>query len=274
MKYRGIKKQRILFTIGIVCFIAALFHRTLRPSNERIWNNDQQILPYATIHDTGVTLHNVRNFAYASTTSYTPSYYDKKVRLEDLISLDYIVEPFGNIGAAHTFLSFGFADGTYIAISVEIRKEVGEAFSPWKGLLRQYEIMYVIADERDVIKLRTNYRKDVVYLYPTTAKPEHIRSLFIDMLTRANSLKEKPEFYNTITNNCTTNIAEHINTIVPNKVSWDYRLLFPENSDILAQKLGLIAQGMPIEDARKRYQINEKAEQYADDPEFSKRIRE
>lgn len=274
MKYIRTKKQKVLFAVGIICFIAALFHRTIRPSNDRVWSDDQRTLSSATIRDTEVTLHNVRNFAYTSTTSFTPSYYDKKVRLDELISLDYIVEPFGNIGAAHTFLSFGFSDGSHIAISVEIRKEIGEAFSPWRGLLRQYELMYVIADERDVVKLRTNYRKDIVYLYPTTAKPEHIRSLFIDMLTRANTLREKPEFYNTITNNCTTNIAAHINTIVPNKVSWDYRLLFPENSDVLAQKLGLIAEGMTIKTARKRYQINEKAERFADDPDFSKRIRE
>lgn len=274
MKYRGTKKQRILFIVGIVCFIAALFHRTLRPSNDRDWNADQQILPYATIHDTEITIHNIRNFTYTSTTSFTPSYYDKTVRLEDLTTLDYIVEPFGHIGAAHTFLSFGFTDGSHIAISVEIRKEVGDDFETWKVFFQQYELMYVIADEHDVVKLRTNYRKDVVYLYPTTTKPEHIRTLFIDMLTRANALKEKPEFYNPITNNCTTNIATHINTIVPNKVSWDYRLLLPKNSDVLAQKIGLIAQGMTIDEARKRYQINERAERFADDPEFSKRIRE
>lgn len=247
---------------------------SIQPSNERNWTKDQSILPYAIISGDEVEIKHIRNFTYASTTSYSPDYYTKTFDLTKLSSLDYIVEPFKGIGAAHTFLSFGFDDGSHVAISVEIRKEVGESFSPLKGLFRQYELVYVIADERDVIKLRTNYRKDNVYLYPVDTTKEHMRTLFVNMLRRANELRESPEFYNTLTNNCTTNIAGHINDITPNKISWDYRLLFPENSDVLAQELGLIAQGMTIEEARTKYRINEKAERYADDPEFSKRIRE
>jgi len=261
------------------CFFLVLgtvlvYLSTQNASSERNWTLDQQVLPTTEIDGDLVHIKNIRNFVYESTATYTPQYYDKTFNLSELSTIDYIVEPFGSIGAAHTFLSFGFDDGSQIAISVEIRKEVGESFSPWKGVLRQYELVYVVADERDVVKLRTNYRKDDVYLYPVTTTKEHMRILFIDMLTRVNTLAQKPEFYNTVTNNCTTNIAQHINTITPNRISWDYRLLFPENSDVLAQELGLIAKGMTIEEARAKYRVNEKAEQYAEDPEFSKKIRE
>lgn len=188
--------------------------------------------------------------------------------------MDYIVEPFEGIGAAHTFLSFGFNDGNFVAISVEIRKEKGETFSPLKGLLRSYELMYVIADEQDVIKLRTNYRKDSVYLYPVQTSRENMRALFVDMLNRANSLRDTPEFYNTLTNTCTTNIARHINMISPHKIPWDLRLLLPKNSDALAYELGFINNSIPLEDLRKKHLINEKALLYDNDYNFSALIRQ
>lgn len=268
------KRTKKVLKIFLVSFILSLaIYFSIQPSNDRNWNNDQAVLPYSVFNGDTVDVKNIRNFTYASTTEYSVAYYDKTFVLSELNSVDYIVEPFGSIGAAHTFLSFGFEGGSHLAISIEIRKEVGESFSPLKGLLRQYEIMYVIADERDVVKLRTNYRKDAVYLYPVTTSKEHMRTLFVDMLTRANELKDKPEFYNTLTNNCTTNIASHVNNITPKRIPWDIRLLLPENSDVLAKEIGLIAQDMTIEEAREKYQINEKAERFADDPDFSRKIR-
>ena len=267
-------QRTLLCGLCIVFVYTFVWYLLQSPSNVRNWTEDQVTLPYTYFDGDTVTIKNIRNFTYESTDAYTPLYYDKPFDLNELISVDYIVEPFGSIGAAHTFLSFGFTNGSYLAVSVEIRKEVGESFSPWKGLLRQYELVYVVADERDVIKLRTNYRKDDVYLYPVRTSREHMRTLLTNMLIRINELYDTPEFYNTLTNNCTTNIASHINDITPERISWDYRLLFPENSDVLAQELGLIAEGMTIKEARERYRINEKAERYADDPEFSKRIRE
>lgn len=267
---RAIIKASI-FALGGVLLI---FLSTQSASNDRNWNEDQRILATATISDDFVDIKNIRNFSYTSVDKFTPTYYDKKFDLRTLSSLDYIVEPFDNFGAAHTLLSFGFSDGSYISVSVEIRKEVGESFSPFKGVLRQYELMYVIADERDVIKLRTNYRKDDVFVYPVTASNEAIRAIFVSMLTRANKLSTQPEFYNTLLSNCIINITNHVNALAPETVPWDYRLLFPANSDVYAQKLGLIAHGLTIEQARAQYRVNEKAERYAEDPEFSKRIRE
>lgn len=246
-----------------------------KASNNRDWNNDQAVLPYAEISNNLASIYNIRNFSYTSTSDYTPNYYDKTFDLNKLKKAWYIVEPFSGIpGSAHTFLSFEFEDDQFVAISVEIRKEKGESFNPIVGLFNQYEIMYVIADERDAIKLRSNYRKDEVYLYPTKTTQEKTKALFLDMLNRANSLREHPEFYNTIVNNCTTNIVDHVNKITPNKVPFfTFRVLLPANSDKLAYKLGLIDTDLSFKDARSHYFINDRATKYATDPEFSKKIR-
>jgi hypothetical protein len=264
------KLAAFLFTV----LLLGLWYASKTPSNDREWSLDQQVLPYAEIAGDEITVYNIRNFSYQSTSEYTPAYYDKTFSLSELTSVDYIVEPFGSIGAAHTFVSFGFSTGDYLAISVEIRKEVDESFSPIKGLLRNYELMYVVADERDVVKLRTNYRQNDVYLYPIDTSLENKQQLFVDMLTRVNELKEKPEFYNTLTNTCTTNIADHVNEITPSRIPWDLRLLFPENSDELAYELGLLDNSIPLEELRKQHLINEEAEKYADSAYFSKLIRQ
>lgn len=133
--------------------------------------------------------------------------------------------------------------------------------------------MYVVADERDVIKLRSNYRKDKVFLYPTIASKENMRKLFVSMLTRANKLAVEPEFYNTLTNTCTTNIVAQVNEIVPDRVPFSYKVLMPGYSDGLAQKIGLIDNSIPLEQLRAKYLINDRAEKYASDPLFSQRIR-
>ncbi len=269
-----IKWLIIIFIVG-GAFAYGLIHLLVRPSNDRSWSEDQALLPYADISGDQIFIHNIRNFTYASTTSYTAHYYDKKFDLSKLKKVYYVVEPFsGFAGAAHTFLSFQFEGYQFVSISVEIRKEKGEAFSALKGLFSQYELMYVIADERDVIKLRANYRHDQVFVYPVKTTTEKARSLFLDMITRANGLKEKPEFYNTLTNTCTTNIVSHVNKISPKRVPFSLKVLFPARSDELAYGLGLIDTDLSFDDARIKYNINDRALKYADDPNFSIKIRE
>lgn len=247
----------------------------IRPSNDRDWTTDQAILPYADINGDVVKIYNVRNFTYASTTSYTPSYYDATFDLSKLRKVYFVVEPFsGYVGAAHTFLSFEFENDRFVSISVEIRKEKGESFSAVKGLLNQYELMYVIADERDVVKLRSNYRKDQVYVYPIKADITKARAVFLDMVERANELRDEPTFYNTLTSTCTTNIISHVNTISPKRVPFDYRVLFPANSDKFAYELGLIDTELTFDEAREKFLINEKAMTYSEDTNFSRKIRE
>lgn len=245
------------------------------PSTARNWTVDQAIMPEAEINGDSVAIKNVRNFSYMSATEYTPAYYDKTYDLSKLKAVYYIVEPFsGFVGSAHTFLSFEFEGDEFVSISVEIRKEKGESFSAVKGLFNQYELMYVIADERDVVKLRSNYRKDLVYVYPIKTTKEKIREVFVDMLSRANKLKDDPEFYNTLVNTCTTNLVAHVNKITPKRVPFSYKVLLPAYSDELAYELGLIDTDLSLEEAREKFLINERAEKYADDPDFSRRIRD
>ncbi|HRH26051.1 MAG TPA: DUF4105 domain-containing protein [Candidatus Paceibacterota bacterium] len=278
MKYIP-RKRTVFIALTLIICIALLSWISIRPSNERVWATDQAVLPHAEINGEQITIRNIRNFTYTSTTNYTPSYYDKTFDLSKIRSVDYIVEPFSDWeGSAHTFLTFGFGESEstaeYVSISVEIRKEQGESFSALKGLLKQYELMYVIADERDVIKLRTNYRKDEVFLYPVKADKPGMQQLFLSMIERANKLYREPEFYNTLTNTCTTNIVKHVNEIVTErKVPLSYKVLFPGYSDQLAYDLGLIDTALPFEEMRATYKINEKAETFADDPEFSVKIR-
>jgi len=279
MRYYNEMKRFLKYfflTLLLGFILIEIFLSFKHPSNNRDWNNDQQKLPRAEISGDLVTIKNIRNIEYRATDDYTIHYYDKTYDLRELNKVYFVVEPFsGFVGAAHTLMSFQFGTSTFVSVSVEIRKEKGESFSAVKGLFREYELMYVVADERDVIKLRSNYRNDKVYVYPARlSAPSKARDLFLSMLNRANTLAEKPEFYNTLTNTCTTNIVAHINEITPKRVNWlDYRILFPEYSDISAYERGLIDSNLSFEETRAKYLINDRALQYADDPEFSLKIR-
>jgi hypothetical protein len=274
MKFLRTALRWIMYSFGLLIFFWIVFVIATPPRTDRDWNTDQAVQPEISIDGDKVSIKNVRNFEYRTTTDYTPRYYDATYNLDELESVWFMVEPFStNPGAAHTLLSFGFKGDKYVAISVEIRKEKGESFSPLKGLLRQYELQYVIADERDVIKLRSNYRHDQVFLYPIKTPKENIQALFIDMLTRADKLQKDPEYYNTLTSTCTTNIVSHINKLVPGRIPFDYRILLPGYSDTYAYELGLIDTDLSFDEARTKFNINARAEKYADSPEFSKRIR-
>ncbi|PIQ68143.1 MAG: hypothetical protein COV91_05735 [Candidatus Taylorbacteria bacterium CG11_big_fil_rev_8_21_14_0_20_46_11] len=273
------KWRRLLkYTAYILLSIGAAFciwYLAQRPSNDRDWALDQAVLPYAEVEDGIATVHNIRNFSYKTTTEYTPDYYDATYDIRALEKVYYIVEPFsGYKGAAHTFLSFEFNEGKFLAVSVEIRKEKGESFSAVKGLLRQYEIMYVLADERDVVKLRSNMRKDDVFVYPIKTTKERMQATFYGILERVNQLYREPEFYNTITNNCTTSLAKQANQVVEHRIPWNLTLLFPKESDRYAFDLGLFDTKLTsFPEVRRAHYINNLAERYADDEEFSLRIR-
>lgn len=273
MKIKPIIKIRYIFALAI--FISLAYYFSMTPTNSADWSLDQQILPSAKVEGNLVTIENIRNFTYTSVSEYTPDYYTKTYDLDKIKTVDYLVEPFGDFsGAAHTFLSFGFEGGEYVSISVEVRKKKGQSFSAWRALLNQYEIMYVVGDERDVVKLRTNYRKDSVYMYPTKIDEAHAKQLFLSMIKRVNELHDRPEFYNLITNTCTTNIVRHVNEISEVKVPFSYKVLMPGYSDRLAYDLGLLDTTLPFDKIRENYKINEKALKYGESEDFSIKIRE
>ena len=249
--------MRTILILGIILFVAYLIPQ---PSNHKNWNRDQKILPEIIINDGEVSIKNIRNNRYKSTEDYSIDYYDLDFYLSSIRTLDYIVEPFGSRGAAHTFLSFGLVTGEYFSVSVEIRKEEGESFDPLRGVLKNYEIMYVIADERDVIDLRVRHRNDYVYLYPTIANDLVAQEIFLDIAERVNELKESPEFYNTITNTCTTNIVDHINKVSEERVKNSFKILLPARSDELALELGFLKTDLSLGDARLEFRIDDKIE--------------
>ncbi len=266
----------VLWIIGILIVGYFIFSLIVRPSITRDWTLDQQVLARAEFDGSKVAISNIRNIKYRTTDDYDVRYYDKTFDLDKLETVWFVVEPFSGhgFGAAHTLLSFGFEGGEYVSISVEIRKEKGESFGVFKGIARQYEVVYVVADEQDVIKLRSNYRNDKVFLYPAKTTKENMRKLFVSMLTRANKLAVEPEFYNTITNTCTTNIVSHVNEIVKGRIPLSYKVLMPAYSDELAQTIGLIDGSIPLDELRSKYLINDRALKYTDDPKWSQRIRE
>ncbi len=248
--------------------------KTVRPSNDRDWTPNQALLPYAELHGDQITIHNIRNSTYRTATDYDVAHYDKTFNLAELSSVDFVVVPFNDIpGVAHTMLSFGFADRDYLGVSVEIRKEKGEAYDPIKGFFRQYEVMYVVGDERDLIQRNTIHYLCDVYVYRTRATPQQARELFLDVMGRANKLYREPEFYHTLTNNCTTNIRNHVNRVFPNRVPYDYRVLLPAYSDQFAYELGLLAGDASFEQTRQQARVSYQAYLYRDDPEFSVKIR-
>lgn len=259
-----------ILAVSVHLIAVALF----RPSLDRPWSPDQAVLPTAQVVGGIVTIRNVRHAVYRSVDDYDPSWEDRTYRLDDLESIWFAVEPFpGFPGAAHTLLSFGFADDRYLAVSVEIRKELGESFSAWRGMLRQYELMYVVADEQDVLGLRAVHRGNPVLLLPVRTSPDRVRSTFLSVLQRVNALAERPEFYHTVVNNCTTNIVRHANEAVPGRIPFGRAMIFPALSARRAHQLGLVATALEFSEASRHFLINDLARRYADDPAFSARIR-
>lgn len=274
----GGKGRRLLraaaWAVVVLAVIRVAMLLLLRPSNDRDWSPDMVRLPAARFHGDSVTVANVRNIRYRSTDDFDVRWEERSYDLRRLESVWFVVEPFSGVpGPAHTFVSFGFGNGEFVGISVELRREVGEHFSPLKGMLRQYELTYVVADERDLIGLRANHRRDSVYLYPVRTTPEKMRALFVEMLGRANALAARPEFYNTLTSTCTTNIVRHINTIAPRRIPLSVKVLLPAFADELAYDLGLIETALPRDSFRSAYRINAQAAEYADRDDFSTGIR-
>lgn len=244
------------------------------PSNFRDWSPEFSVLPYAEIDGEHVALFNIRNNEYLSNDDFVVSRYDREFELSEIETVDFFVVPFrGYEFMAHTMLSFGLSDGSQIAVSAEIRTEKGEEYSPIAGLTRQYELTYVVADERDVVRLRTHHRDADVYLYRTVATAEQARELFLDVMTRANKLAAKPEFYDTVSNNCTTNIVRHVNRVMPNRVPYGFEVLLPGFSDRYAYDLGLLDRRVPFETLKRRAWINSLVDEYYGEEDFSVLIR-
>ncbi len=264
-----------LITSAAIVLIASFWLYKKRPLKDRNWSPDQKILPTAEFKEDGkILIKNVRHISYKTATDYTVSHYDREYDLNKLKKVWLSLVHFtGYKYAAHTFLSFEFEDDVFVSISVEIRKKKGEKYSAVRGLFRQFELMYVIADERDVIRLRTDHHKDNLFLYPLRFTKEQSQELFLDMLKRSNELTQNPEFYHSVSNACFGNIVKHINRVVPGKIPFDYRVVLPENADQYIHALNIIDTELPFQEIRKKHIINHFAKEHGEDPDFSLRIR-
>ncbi len=265
----------LLLGTGCKAFFINGISDRISPSNEREWSPEFAVLPLATLENDQVHIRNIRNVNYVSEDDFIVKHFDRTVALKDIRSVDFIVTPFQNAPAlAHTMLSFELADGNYLALSVEIRNELGEEYSPLLGISNQFEITYVIADEKDLIRLRTRHRDADVYVYPSIATPKQAQELFVDVLRRANELNDSPEFYHTIRNNCTTNLVDHVNRLNPDRIAFGWRVLLPGFSAEYAYDLGLLDNRIPFEDLKTVAYVNDLAEKYYEHPNFSQKIRE
>lgn len=282
---RPIPVQRIA-ALGCLCLVlfasgCRTVEKRVAASNHRNWAPDQALLPTAEFKADSVTIHNVRNCQHLATDEYVVDHYDKTYDLTKLRGVDFITMPFGPVPImAHTMVSFEFeaADPRdppeHLAVSVEVRKEQGEeTFNAILSLTQKYEIMYVVADEKDLLYRQAVINDGPTYVYKTVATPELARKMLVGMLTRANKLSKEPEFYNLLSNNCTTNIARHINEVSPNRLSYDIGILLPGYSDQKAYAEGLLAGIGSFEQIKNRALINERAKLAAAAPDFSAAIR-
>ena len=275
-----IETGAILISILVVLVLLWAFvrHLSLRPSNDRSWVNDNERLTTAEFDDDEVTIRNVRDFEWRSNRDFDKRWLDMKINLNDVSKIWFVLEYFdpSRRQMAHTIMSFEMSDGTRLACSIEVRRERGERYHPVKGLFRQYELIYVWATERDVIGVRTRCRKrSVTHLFEAVVLgPGNERRMLESYLKRTNKLSQSPEWYNTITNTCTTNIVRHVNEVYPGRVPRAVAVLLPGLSPKLLQRNNLVKIKGTIEETLRNSIIDERAKSWDGLTDFGDWIRE
>ena len=247
---------------------------TIPASNHRNWQPDVAVLPYATVKGAQVTITNIRNLNYRTETDFDLRYYDKSFDLGRLESVDLIAVYWMGDAIAHVMVSFGFQEQDFVTFSIETRKEQGEDYSTLKGFFKQYELIFIVGDERDLIRVRTDFRKppEDIYLYRAHMTPENARKFFMEYIHQINSMKENPEWYNTLTTNCTTDVVRLIRDF-GGKARYNWKVLLSGYAPQYAYELGSLDTRIPFEELRKLSYVNPKAVTVGDDPEFSRKIR-
>jgi len=259
--------------LAIFAVLVILFLR-IPASNDRDWQPEVSVTPQATVNGDLVTIRGVRNFDYRSESDFTPRWEDRTYDLRKLDSADIIAVYWAGKAIAHIMVSFGFQDQDYLAVSIETRKEKGESYSTLAGFFRQYELYYVVADERDVIRARTTYRQpqEDVYIYRTRVRPKNIRRIFLDYIETINDMHARPRFYNTLTTNCTTSILMHTR-IHPESPPMSWKVLLSGYVPDYLYQLGRIDTTKPFAQLEKLSRVNERAHAADKDASFSQRLR-
>jgi hypothetical protein len=262
--------QRTAAAIGFFCVLG--WWLTIRPSNQGDWNPDFANPAWAEIQGDLVTIHNVRHCEYRTETDFTCQWSTRTVDLKNIQGLDLFMNYWGSPLIAHTILSFEVKGEEPVAFSIETRRKKGQTYSALLGFFRQFTLFSVVSDERDVVRVRTNFRQgEDLYLYHTTATPQFARSLFLNYIGMADGLRDHPQWYNAITHNCTTEIF----TLEAMKSQpYDWRILINGKGDEMAYEKGLIATGnLPFKELKQKAYINPAAKAADNDPNFSALIR-
>ncbi|MEE7625125.1 DUF4105 domain-containing protein [Methylobacter sp. Wu8] len=270
-------RWRIQWVTGhLVVFIGILvWWLGITPSNDRVWQKDVSQLPYATFDRDIVTVHNIRNFNYRTEFDYQPAYYDKSYDVSKLDGVDLFAFYWMGPAIAHTIISFNFGEQGHLAVSIETRKELNEEYSTIKGFFRQYELIYVAADERDVIRLRSNYRKNTPeagYLYRIKGSQKDGQRLFLDYLKKINELHEKPRFYNSLLDNCTTAIWVR-SSVTTEHLPFSWKILLSGYLPEYLYESKLLEQQLPLSELQRQAYINRLAQAADQATDFSERIR-
>lgn len=269
-------RRRTFLIISALCLAVTAWQQSIPPANDRDWKIPVARIPQIEMHGNEVRISNIRNFDYRSATDFTPRYYGRIFRIDELETLDYILSYWdGNKAIAHTILSFGFRNGDYLAVSVETRLAKKQVQSLLGGIFNQYELIYILADERDVIRLRTNFRKEQVYLYRLKPDIPMIRKVFLKIIRRAADLQGNPVFYNTVKQNCITTLLADVAAAKGEIYHFDYRFIMNGYSDALLYAEGVFVNGgYPFSKLKKLRHINQYVE---NDPDaatnYSSKIR-
>jgi len=268
-----LRRSRRLQLVFAGLFLAVLAsYLSIQPSFDRAWQTNVAVLPEVFVDGDRVVLKNVRNFDYRSTDDFTVRYETREVLLSHLISLDFFVSYWIPGPIAHTFVSFNFDNAPPVCISIEARRHEGQGFDPVSSLFKQFGLIYVVGEERDIVRVRTNYRHEDVYLYRIETSPEKARGLFLIYLDRINELAVRPEFYHLLSNSCTINIVRYAR-LVGKITRLDIGFLFNGYSDRALYRAGLLDRTLPFAQLRQRAWINQLAQAADDGPDFPQRIR-
>ena len=269
-----LSRQRRMSVIAVALFLGvAAWWITIRPSHDRPWRPEVAVMPRALIDGDRMRISGVRDFDYRSRDDFTVRYEEREVLLSHLTALDFYVSYFMAGPVGHTFLSFIFDNAPPLSISIETRPEVGEGFAPIASLFKQFELIYVVGDERDLVGVRTNQRHEAVYLYRLNASPDDARRLLLVYLARINELADRPEFYHLLTNSCTINIVRYANA-AGRGGGFDVRHILNGLVDNYLYYSGRIDTTLPFDELRRRSLINAAAQAADGAPDFSQRIRE
>ena len=262
-----------MFMVLVVLYLGVVaWWVSISPSHDRNWRPEVAVMPRAVIDGDRVRLTGVRNFDYRSRNDFTVRYEEREVLLSHLTALDFYVSYFTQGPVGHTFVSFIFDNALPLTISIETRPEVGEGFAPVASLFKQFELIYVVGDERDVVGVRTNHRREAVYLYRLNTSADDARRLLQVYLARINELADRPEFYHLLTNSCTINIVRYANA-AGRTGRLDIRHVLNGLADSYLYRSGRIDTKLPFDELRQHSLINEAARAADGAPDFSQRIR-